>query len=59
MREKLNHINELVMKGDLKTADKLIDNLYEDYSSSRIWLSKEESDYMFHLIDVVSQKLYG
>ena len=58
-KQKLDEIKELCDFRLYHVADKRIDEIYEDYSSGRIWLSQQESEYMFLLLNRISHELYG
>ena len=58
-KERLDAINELCDFHLYHVADKKIDALYEEYSSGALWLSANEADYMFLLLDRVAIALYN
>lgn len=56
--DKLVEAYKLFRHKQYKEADKLVDELYEDYSRCRVWLNAEDSHYMFVLINALCDKLY-
>lgn len=58
MQERLNEVWALI-RTDIHEADHKIDAIYEDYSRDRVRLSKDEEDFMYYLVDIISTKLYG
>lgn len=57
--DRLNLVRAAAAGHHYEYAAKKIDELYEEYTQSKIRMTKEEEDYMYILIDWISTKLYG
>ena len=56
--ERLNEIREMCNYRLYHVADKKIDEMYEEFISGELKLSEREENYMFALLDRISNALY-
>lgn len=57
-KERLEEVRNLIKQKDWVHADMQIDEIYQDYSKG-LWLSADESRWMFLMLNQISHHIYG
>ena len=58
VRMRLDNVRTLIKANDFKSADQVLNTLYEDYTCDRVILTEDEEDRMFCYLDTISKHFY-